>query len=96
MPVPFKIETGEFGLSITDPGVAVADATLADYTDFSCVVTSGALISGGNNLNTEDVPGTFCSPGTTTNSPTATTWTLDASVLQDPEETVLTGLADFL
>ena len=95
MAVPFKIETGQFGLSLTDPGNPVADATIADYTDFSCVCTAGALISTGN-LDSESVPGTFCSPGTTTNSPTATTYTLDLSVLQDPEETVLTGLADFL
>ena len=95
MPVPFKIDRGEFGLSLTDPGVSIEDTTIADYTDFSCVVTSGALVSTPN-LNAEDVPGTFCSPGGTTNAPTATTWSLDVSALQDPEETVLAGLAAFL
>ncbi len=90
----WKIETGELGFSLTDPGGTLEDDVIANYSDFSCVVTAGTVVST-QNINAEDVPGTFCSPGTTSSSPQATTFTLDVSVLQDPQDDAVTGLAKF-
>lgn len=91
----FKIQKGELGFSLTDPGVPVAEATIADYQAFSCVITAAALIPT-QNFDNEDVPGTFCDPPATTVNPSATTFTLDATVLQDPQDDTITGLAQFL
>ena len=91
----YKIEKGQLGFSLTDPGGAVADAVIGDYSDFSCVVTSAALIAT-QNFDTEDIPGTFCEPASSTTSPTATTFELSASVLQDPQLDDAAGLAKFL
>lgn len=91
----FKINKGEVGFSLADPGKAIAAASLADYTAFSCLVTSG-VITATQNIDTDEVPGTFCDPATETNVPTATTFSLDLSVLQDPQDDATTGLAKFL
>lgn len=89
----FKIENGGFGLSLTDPGKAVDLATLTDYTDFSCQVTSGAIVPTPN-TETEEVPATWCDPASEVNIPTATSFALAISVLQDPH--VAAGLAQFM
>ncbi len=91
----FKIDKGELGLSLTPPVGTLEDATIADYSAFSCVVTSGALIAT-QNFDTEEIPGTFCDPAGETNAPTASTFTIDATVLQDPQDDAVTGLAKFL
>lgn len=91
----WKINRGEFGLALVDPGKPVADASIADYSDFSCRVTSGALTAS-QNIETDEVPGTFCSPAQETNTPTATTFVLDLSLLQDPHVQALSGLQKFL
>lgn len=91
----FKIEKGQLGFSTTPPGGTLEDDAIANYSEFSCVVTSGALIATANSEQ-EEVPGTFCDPATETNTPTGTTFTLDASVLQDPQDDQTTGLAKFL
>lgn len=89
----FKITRGEFGLSLTDPGKAVADATLADYTDFSCQVV-GAVIRMSPNFSNEEVPGTFCVPPQQESAPAGTTYSLDVDALADPD--AVAGLAAFL
>lgn len=91
----FKINQGAFGLSLTDPGVAVDAAVLTGYSDFTCLVTSGRIVST-QNFDNEDVPGTFCNPPSTTVSPSATTFELQVSVLQDPQDDTTSGLAKFL
>lgn len=91
----FRITKGELGFSLTDPGKPVADASLADYTAFSCRVTSG-LIRASSNFDTEEVPATFCDPASETVTPSAATFVLDLSVLQDPNDADLSGLAKFL
>lgn len=89
----FKIDKGQVGFSLADPGSPVADATIADYTAFSCNVTSGR-VTNSSNFDTDEVPGTFCDPAAETVTPSAPTFTLELSVLQDPQ--VTDGLAEFL
>lgn len=89
----FKIARGEVGFSLTDPGKAVADAVIADYTDFSCTVTRG-LVTASSNFDTDEIPGTFCDPAAETVTPSAPTFELVLDVLQDPQ--IPTGLAQFL
>lgn len=89
----FKIEKGELGFSLTDPGDPVADATIADYTAYSCLVTSG-MVTASSNFDTEEVPGTFCDPASETVSPSAATFTLEVEALQDPQDPA--GMAQFL
>ena len=104
----FQIETGKFGLSLVDPaapgyttdwqspgGVAVDDATIADYTggDFTCQVTSGALTASPNTTD-ETTPATFCGPEETTTQVGVTSYTVDVTFLQDPD--VMAGLNRFL
>lgn len=91
----FKIAKGEFGISLTDPGKTLAQAAIADYDDFSCVVTAGSLVAT-QNFDSEDVPGTFCDPPGTTTNPSATTFELQLEVLQDPQDDTVAGLAKFL
>ena len=93
MTTVFKINKGEVGFSLTDPGVSVEDAVLSDYDDFSCQITSGALIAEAQTSD-EEVPGTFCNPAQTTTTPSGTTFTLEATALQDPNDPA--GLAKFL
>ena len=38
----FEIEQGLFGFSLEDPGTDIDSITIADFTAFSCQVTSGA------------------------------------------------------
>ena len=89
----FKITKGQVGFSLTDPGDPVADATIADYTAFTCQVTRG-LITAASNFDTAEVPGTFCDPASETVTPSAATFTLELDVLQDPD--TASGLAQFL
>lgn len=91
----FKIETGELGFALTDPGVAVEAATIGDYTAFSCQITNGLLVAT-QQFDDEDVPGTFCSPGSTTRTPKGTDFALQATALQDPNDATIAGLAKFL
>lgn len=91
----FKINKGEVGFSLTDPAVPIADAEIGDYSAFSCVVTSG-MIAATANMETEDVPGTFCDPPSETVTPAAATFVLQLTVLQDPQDSTTAGLAKFL
>lgn len=89
----FTIENGKFGLSLTDPGVGAGAATVSDYTDFSCQVTTGAL-NATPNVSTNDVPATWCEPASSTPLVGVTTYELALSFLQDPN--VVAGLSRFL
>lgn len=90
----FQIERGKFGLSLTDPGVSDAcAATVGDYTDFSCQVTSGALTASAN-IGQNTVPATFCDPEQNIPNVGATDYSLDLTFLQDPN--VVAGLSRFL
>lgn len=69
-------------------GIEVYEATLAAYaagdgSDLSCQVTSGAL-NASPNTTTDTTPATFCGPESTTTSVGVTSYTLDATILQDP------------
>lgn len=89
----FTIENGKFGLSLTDPGDPADTATIADYSDFSCQVTAGALNASAN-VTDNTVPATFCEPESTTPLVGATTYELAVSILQDPQ--IMAGLSRFL
>ena len=91
----FKIEDGDFGLSITEPTNAadVTLATLADYDDFRCQMTSGAL-EASPNLTTETIPATGCSAEQTITTVGVTSYNLVLGHLQDPQ--VAAGLTRFL
>lgn len=83
---PFKIAKGELGLSLTaSPAGTVEDDTIANYTAFSCEITS-ALISATSNFDTEPVPGTFCDPESETVTPRAATFELQIGALQRPDD----------
>jgi len=71
-------------------GLEVDVVTLATYTtapatgvDFSCQVTSGALVASPNTTS-DTTPATFCAPEVTTTSVGVTSYNLDATILQDP------------
>lgn len=88
---PFKIEVGKFGISLTDPGVTDAcQATVADFNDFTCQITSGAL-NASPNVSDETVPATWCDPEQTVPIVGATSYEAAMSFLQDPN--VVTGLS---
>lgn len=92
----FKIEQGHFGLSLVGPTVPPADvcaATSADYMDFTCQITSGAL-NASPNVTDETVPATWCDPEQTLPLVGATSYELALSYLQDPD--VVDGLSQFL
>lgn len=90
----FKIESGKFGLSITDPAVTDPCAeTLTGFTDFSCQISSGALTPSPN-VGSETIPATWCEPERTEPSVGETSYTLDITFLQDPD--VVMGLSRFL
>lgn len=107
MATVFKIEKGLLALSLvgdTDQsawqapgGLTVDTATVADYLtgggDFSCQVTSGQLVASPNTTD-DTTPATFCSPEITTTSVGVTSYTLDASILQDPN--VAAGISRYL
>jgi len=104
----FKIETGVLALTPVgdsdDPawqtpgGVDIATVTLADYTtasgiEFSCQVTSGALNASANTTD-DTTPATFCGPEVTETTVGVTSYTLDATILQDPD--VAQGISAWL
>lgn len=89
----FQIENGQFGLSLTDPGGTVDSVDLADFSDFSCQITSGAL-NATPNVTTIDVPASWCQPASSTPSVGVTTYDVGATILQDPD--VMAGLSRFL
>jgi hypothetical protein len=92
----FKIEEGIFGLSLTAPTPTPTDActaTATSFTDFSCQITSGA-ISASPNVTDDTVAATWCSAESTTQQVGETSFTLDISILQDPD--VSAGLSAFL
>jgi hypothetical protein len=108
--VIFMIEQGQFALEIVDPsevgyldtwqgpgGVTVATATLADYdpssATFMCQVTSGALTATAD-TTTVDIPASFCGPAKSIPQPGETAWSLDISILQDPN--VAAGISAYL
>ncbi len=69
-------------------GAEVDDVTVADYataqgSDLSCQVTSGALTASPNTTD-DTTPATFCGPEVTTTTVGVTSFTLDATILQDP------------
>jgi hypothetical protein len=89
-----KIENGKFGLSLVDPNVTdVCTATSAQFTDYTCQVTSGALTASPN-LTPVTTPATWCSPEETVQSVGRTSYALDLAYLQDPN--VVDGLSQFL
>jgi len=109
-PVIFQIEDGVVAFDIVDPsavgyldswqapgGKTALTAMVSDYdvngAGWKCQVTSGALTASANTNDTE-VPATFCSPAKTVPQPGETSYSLDLSVLQDPN--VSTGLSRFL
>jgi len=78
-------------------GAAVDEVTIADYTaalltgqDLSCQVTSGALTASPN-TTTDTTPATFCGPEVTTTLVGVTSYSLDATVLQDPNFDAVTA-----
>ena len=95
----FKIENGVLALSPvgdsddsawqTPGGIDIATITLADYVtadgnDLSCQVTSGALNASPNTTD-DTTPATFCGPEVTETTVGVTSYTLDATILQDPD-----------
>jgi hypothetical protein len=92
----FKIEQGHFGLTLIEPTPAPLDVCAAvslGYTDFTCQITSGALIASPN-VSDETVPATWCDPEQTLPLVGATSYELQISYLQDPD--VVDGLSQFL
>jgi hypothetical protein len=81
----------------TPGGVQIDAITLAAYTgaaldgsDLSCQTTSGALTASPNST-TDTTPATFCGPEETTTSVGVTSYTLDATILQDPHFDAVTA-----
>ena len=104
----FNIEQGKFALALvgaSDPGTwqgpggeTLETAVLSDYTtgtgiDFSCQVNSGA-INASPNTTPRTTAATFCEPEVTTTSVGVTSYTLDATILQDPH--IAAGISRFL
>ena len=91
----FKIEAGTFGLTLTEPTapVTVCAAVSTAYDDFTCQITSGALVASPN-VSDETVPATWCDPEQTLPQVAATSYALELSFLQDPD--VVDGLSQFL
>ena len=93
MATPFIITRGQLGLSLTDPSKDAANATIADYSDFSCTVTS-AKITATTNSDTTSVPATFCATASEETIPASSSYQLEGDVLQDPDE--IAGLQKFV
>lgn len=103
----FNITNGKLALSMCgdDPdyymapgGETLTTVSISDYTtggglDFSCQVTSGA-INASPNTSPKTTPATFCEPEVTTTLVGVTSYTLDATILQDPH--VKAGISRFL
>ena len=62
--------------------IALADYVTASGNDFSCQVTSGQLVAAPNTTD-DTTPATFCAPEVTETSVGVTSFTLDATILQD-------------
>ena len=91
----FKIQKGEVGFALTDPGITVEQAMIADYSAFSCRVTRG-VVTASSNFDTSEVPGSMCDPSSSNVTPSAPDFSLEMDVLQDPQDDQTTGLAKFL
>lgn len=91
----FKIEDGAFGLAIVAPTPPsdVCEAVITGYTDFTCQITSGSLTASPN-VSDETIPATWCSPESTSQNVGETSYSLEISILQDPD--VMAGLSAFL
>lgn len=95
------VDTAEIGYSEdwqAPGGATVETVTIADYAapdggDFTCQVTSGALTASPN-TTTDTTPATFCGPEETTTSVGVTSYTLDATILQDPQ--IAAGVSAYL
>lgn len=79
-------------------GKTVDVVTIADYAgaggiSFQCQTTSSALNASAN-TNDDTTPATMCSPEITTTIVGVTSYTLDATILQDPN--VSAGISAFL
>ena len=80
----------------TPTGEQIDLVTLSDYTtgttgeDLSCQTTSAAL-NASPNTTTDTTPATFCGPEETTTSVGVTSYTLDATILQDPNFDAVTA-----
>jgi len=84
----------------TPGGVEVDTITPAAYAgaagsgiSFECQTTSAALVASANTTD-DTTPATFCQPETTTTSVGVTSYTLDASILQDPH--ISDGISAYL
>jgi hypothetical protein len=88
-----KIESAHIGFSLTDPGDTVDLATIADYTEFSCQVTTAELTASPN-ISTETIPATGCEAAETVPIVGTTSYTLNLGYLQDAN--VAAGLSRFL
>ena len=81
----FKIESGKFALTLTDPAITDAcAASAAAFDDFTCQITSGAL-NANPNVSDETIPATWCEPESTVPQVGATAYELAISYLQDPD-----------
>jgi len=95
------VDTAAAGYSTdwqTPGGIAVDTITLAAYTttdgsDLSCQVTSGALTASPN-TTTDTTPATFCGPEENTTSVGVTSFSVDATILQDPN--IAAGVSAYL
>lgn len=108
-PAILNITDGYFALTVVDTGASgylpgwqapggatAATVDLDDYTDgdaFRCQITSGKLTPS-KNVNRRDRAATFCSPASSTPTPSQTTYALDVSFFQDAH--VRDGLSAFL
>ena len=93
MATPFIITRGQLGLSLTNPSKDAATATIADYSDFSCTVTSAKITATTNN-DTTTTPATFCATASEQTVPASSSYQLEGDVLQDPDE--IAGLQQFV
>jgi hypothetical protein len=88
-----KIENAHIGFSLTDPAVTVDLAVIADYSDFSCQVTSAELTASPN-ISSETIPATGCEAAETVPIVGTTSYSLVLGYLQDAN--VAAGLSRFL
>lgn len=91
-----KAATGYLDAWQAPGGKTAATAALADYATgnaWSCQITSGKLTPS-KNVTRRDRAATFCSPASSTPTPSQTTYALDLSFFQDVH--VRDGLSSFL
>jgi hypothetical protein len=89
----FEIDQGLLGFSLVDPGTDIDTITIADFTAFSCQVTTAALNSTPNSTN-KTTPATWCEPEATESVPGITSYEVAATFLQDPD--LAAGISEFL